>query len=286
LILVAKYFVMSWLVLIVFVCSVFVVNAQNGQVLYQGKCAACHTIGQGKLVGPDLFDISSKREHDWLVNFIRSSQTMIKSGDPEAVAVYNAHNKILMPDAGLSDSEIESVLQYIEKTSREGGQTDQSEAAPDMLASITGKNIHFGAKIFSGEVPLKNGGQACSVCHTVKDNAVFSSGTLAKDLTLSYENMGSAGIAAILNNPPFPVMEDAYEDHSLTGEEVLDLTAYLRSVSENRYYQNSRDYTLLFVVSGLFVFFMVVSGIVILYFNRKRGSVNDEVYNRQTKVLN
>lgn len=66
---------------------VFLVNsvqAQDGEQLFQ-QCRACHSIGQGKLLGPDLLDVSKKRDAVWVKDFIKSSQSMIKSGDPEAL---------------------------------------------------------------------------------------------------------------------------------------------------------------------------------------------------------
>ncbi len=63
-------------------------NANEGQDLFKLTCAACHTVGKGKLVGPDLQNISEKRSQDWLVSFIKSSGTMIKSGDADAVAIF------------------------------------------------------------------------------------------------------------------------------------------------------------------------------------------------------
>ena len=89
-------------------------KAQEGESLFTKTCLACHTIGKGKVIGPDLKDISKKREADWLVNFIRSSTEMINSNDADAVALFEEYNKIPMPDANMSDSEIKQVIAYIE----------------------------------------------------------------------------------------------------------------------------------------------------------------------------
>jgi cytochrome c2 len=52
----------------------------EGERNFQAFCAACHSIGKGKLVGPDLIDVHTRRTDDWLVEFISSSQTMIGMG--------------------------------------------------------------------------------------------------------------------------------------------------------------------------------------------------------------
>jgi mono/diheme cytochrome c family protein len=260
--------------------------AQDGPMLFQQKCAACHTIGKGRLVGPDLKDITVSNERNWLIPFIRSSQTMIQSGDAQALAIYKEYNQLLMPDAGMNDAEIEAVLIHIEKVST--GVSEVQDAAPvvDLLEGTTKENINQGAQLFSGRSKFSAGGMACSNCHTVKDNSEFTSGTLAKELTTTYEMMGSAGIAAIIKSPPFPAMKNAYSGHALTEEEVINLTAYLKHVSQNRYYQHSRDYSLLFVILGIFFSMVILIFTFVLYFKHKRGSVRDDIYQRQTPVIN
>jgi cytochrome c2 len=86
----------------------------SGVTLYKANCAACHNIGKGKLVGPDLKGISDRRQEAWLLKWIKSSQSLVKSGDPDAVAVFNENNKIAMQDfPSLSDEQIKSILDYI-----------------------------------------------------------------------------------------------------------------------------------------------------------------------------
>ena len=85
------------------------VQAQDGEQLFK-QCKACHTIGQGKLLGPDLIDISKKRDAAWLKSFIKSSQTMIKNGDPQAIAIFEEFNKIPMLDYNLPDADIDAMI--------------------------------------------------------------------------------------------------------------------------------------------------------------------------------
>jgi len=52
----------------------FRVEAQDdGQQLFQ-VCSACHTIGKGKLIGPDLQGVTDRLDRDWLKSFILNSQ--------------------------------------------------------------------------------------------------------------------------------------------------------------------------------------------------------------------
>ncbi len=108
------------LVLIAVAMQLQSVNAQNaaaGEKTFKASCSACHSIGKGKIVGPDLKDVSTRRKEPWLIKFIRSSQTVVKSGDPVAVKLFNDHNKIPMPDQKLTDPQIKDVLAYIKSKS-------------------------------------------------------------------------------------------------------------------------------------------------------------------------
>lgn len=78
------------------------------------QCKACHTIGGGKLIGPDLKGITETRDETWLIEFIQNSQAMIQSGDELAVKVFNEYNKIPMPSHNLSDEQVKGILLYIE----------------------------------------------------------------------------------------------------------------------------------------------------------------------------
>ena len=91
-----------------------------GESIYTKTCQVCHTIGRGRLVGPDLLDIEDRRTEDWIINFVKSSQNMVKNDDQDAVAIFNEYNKIIMPDQYLSDREIKDVLVFIREQSLAG----------------------------------------------------------------------------------------------------------------------------------------------------------------------
>lgn len=91
----------------------------DGSAIFATNCAACHTIGQGQLVGPDLKGVTEKYDKPWIVRFIRESQAMITEGDEKAVAVFNAYSMIPMPAMPLSDEQIDAVLAHINKVGEE-----------------------------------------------------------------------------------------------------------------------------------------------------------------------
>jgi len=104
----------------------------SGEQIFQKTCFACHTIGGGRLIGPDLAGVHEKRSQEWLVRFVISSQSMIKEGDAEAVALFEEFNRIPMPDSFLSEEQSRQVLAYIE--SQSSNQTATTSPTADVQA--------------------------------------------------------------------------------------------------------------------------------------------------------
>ena len=281
-----KYYLRKTSFIIIAMLAFMFSKANEGQELFKKTCAPCHTIGKGRLVGPDLKNIGEKRTQDWLIPYIQSSQTVIKSGDIDAVAVYEEFNSLLMPDQPLDAGQVTSIITYIKEASSGVTGNNSTVATVDLLENSTIKNVSDGRLLFSGKKRLTNGGASCISCHKVKDDKVFSSGTLAKNLTETHEIMGSAGVSAILTNPPFPAMAVTYTKNQLTKDEIYNLTAYLRFVSQKRYYQHPVDFGFTFAVFGMVIFVMLLLSIIVLYYNRKKESVNQEIHNRQSAVIN
>jgi cytochrome c551/c552 len=87
--------------------------ANDGATLFRNNCGACHTVGNGKLVGPDLKDVQNRHQESWLLKWIKSSQTLVQAGDKDAVKLFTDNSSIPMPDQGISENEIKSILVYI-----------------------------------------------------------------------------------------------------------------------------------------------------------------------------
>jgi mono/diheme cytochrome c family protein len=104
-------------------------------------CSACHSIGKGKLIGPDLYGVTERRDREWLVRFIRNSQEVIQSGDEYAVKLFEEYNKIPMPPAGLTDEQIGIVIDYI--ANYKPGEAAAAEATAAPAQEIDGKPYVF-----------------------------------------------------------------------------------------------------------------------------------------------
>jgi len=263
----------------------------TGEADFNTYCAACHSIGEGRRVGPDLAGVFDRRSQDWLEKFVKSSQSLIKSGDAEAVAIAAEFNNLIMPDVVISAAQIKDVLSYI-KAAGSGavaaGTTpaQSAEKAPEPIAAPPSEaNIRLGEKLFEGSQRFENGGPACNACHHVRNDAVMGGGILAAELTTVFSRMGAPGLKAILGSAPFPVMQAAYQDQVLTEEEVGGLVAFLQYADSEEYNQLPRDYGI-----GLFLTGIVGAAILFLLFGtiwrgRKVGSVNQTIYDRQVKSV-
>lgn len=88
---------------------------QHGKDLYKSNCSACHGIGR-KLIGPDLANITAKREKEWLYQWIRNNTELRESGDEAAIAIYEEYNGAPMNNfPQLTDADIDAILMYIDE---------------------------------------------------------------------------------------------------------------------------------------------------------------------------
>ncbi len=85
----------------------------DGAKIFKANCAACHSVGSNKVVGPGLQGITEKRTREWLGKWIANSGEFIASGDADAQAVFEANGKIPMPPQAVSPEEIDAILEYI-----------------------------------------------------------------------------------------------------------------------------------------------------------------------------
>ena len=86
--------------------------AQAGKTIFDSKCLACHTLGKGKLIGPDLKGITQRRKLEWIKKMIKDPETMLKTDDT-AKKLLQEYNNIPMINMGLKDAEITAVIEYL-----------------------------------------------------------------------------------------------------------------------------------------------------------------------------
>lgn len=54
-------------------------DAVKGQLEFQSKCLACHSIGGGKKLGPDLAGVTKRRTERWLTAWLKAPDRMLQS---------------------------------------------------------------------------------------------------------------------------------------------------------------------------------------------------------------
>ena len=91
---------------------------EEGKSIFLSRCAACHNINKA-MTGPALSGVDERRNIEWIIKFVHSSQTLVKSGDADAIAIFEKFNKIPMPDhPDLTEDNIKSIVEYIKSESK------------------------------------------------------------------------------------------------------------------------------------------------------------------------
>ncbi len=203
-------------------------SADSGQALFQQKCAACHTIGQGDRVGPDLKGVAARRDPAFLARFISVPDKVLAAGDAIATRLLKKY-KVPMPNLGLTDAEVGALVAYLQAQAAGAPKQKPAEAAPPSLPPgdpARGKNL------FTGATQFAKGGAPCLSCHTIAGIGALGGGALGPDLTRAYTKYGGgAGISSILATLPFPTMRPIFGGHPLTAAEQADLGAFLKQAS-------------------------------------------------------
>ena len=192
--------------------------------IFTGRCMACHTFGKGVKVGPDLKGVTERRQRPWLLKFIRSSQSVIDSGDPIATELFQQFKQQRMPDwIDLSEQQIGSILDWL---AINGPEQQEPDARPAELA--TAAEIDTGRQLFHGERKMVHGGSACASCHAIRDSGGQGGGTLAADLTNVYSQYQDSLMTLFLKHPCVERIPESTLAAFLAPEESFALKAYLR----------------------------------------------------------
>ena len=210
------------------------VQAQDTEDYFRQNCISCHTIGGGRLTGPDLKDVTKRKDREWLAKFILNPRDMIDSGDPYAKEILEAARNVPMPTPqGITKDRVEKLLDLIEEESAlEESQFKGVQVSTD---PFTDADRALGREIFMGPHRLENGGAACISCHSTFDVPSLGGGQLGPDLTNIFERQeGRASLSAWLGAPGTNTMKPIFKDHPLTFEEIHALVAYFESTTSER----------------------------------------------------
>jgi len=91
------------------------VNIRNqGQYIFATHCAACHTIGHGDKIGPDLAGVTTLRERSWLIQFITTPDQLIAAKDPLAVELFKKYKEVNMPNLRLAQVDVDALIGFMD----------------------------------------------------------------------------------------------------------------------------------------------------------------------------
>ena len=87
-------------------------SVKLGEETFKSKgCGACHTIGKGKISGPDLLGVTERRDEEWLKKWLKNPDTMVFT-DPIAKEMLQEY-MVPMPNVGLTDDQVSYLIEYL-----------------------------------------------------------------------------------------------------------------------------------------------------------------------------
>ena len=200
---------------------------------FKTNCASCHTIGGGKLTGPDLKNVTQRRTREQLGKYVVDPKSAIDSGDPYLVKLWNDANGVYMPTPpGITPERVAKLLDLIDAESA----LEKSQFAGGTLSDrpLTDADVERGRAIFDGTLPLANGAPSCISCHSVEGVSGFGGGRLGPDLTGVFARLsGRKALGAWLTSPQSVTMTPVFRGREMKEQEILGLVAYLKERAEN-----------------------------------------------------
>lgn len=110
--------------------------AERGEEIFTARgCVACHTVGRGRLVGPDLLGVTGRREFPWFYHMIMNPDSMLRN-DPVAKQLL-AEYLTPMLYQNVQPDEVPALWEYLREETAEGGaeEGETAEEGPAEAAS-------------------------------------------------------------------------------------------------------------------------------------------------------
>ena len=90
-------------------------NLDKGAYLFATRCAACHTIGNGDKIGPDLLGVTSVRDLNWIRRTIIEPDKLLEEKVPIATALFKQYKEVQMPRLGLADADVNVLIDFMKR---------------------------------------------------------------------------------------------------------------------------------------------------------------------------
>jgi protein SCO1 len=97
-----------------------------GQYLFSTRCAACHSIGNGDKLGPDLLGVTNVRDRAWLARMIVDANKMIDvDKDPIAIGLFKKYKEIRMPPLALPEADVNTLIEFLKTQTASFGKQEK-----------------------------------------------------------------------------------------------------------------------------------------------------------------
>lgn len=151
------------------------------------------------------------------------------------------------------------------------------------------QKVKEGQNLFVGKTRFTNGGPACISCHSLDDPTLpISGGNYAVNIT-GFTNLPHDALSNRILEISFPRMAEmkaAYVNNPVTEQEANKIIAYLKNLPTSSTTQSEPMLAgLNFLWAGLIAFIIILAVIWVSWYNRKKGSVNKEIYQRQIQSV-
>lgn len=243
----------------------------DGEALFTAKgCNACHTVGGGDLVGPDLAGVTGRRSQEWLTKWLTAPDQMLAS-DPIAKELLAQYNNIPMPNVGLKPDEVAALIAFL------AGNATMDGAA----AELPPGDATSGKAYFVGDKRFETGGPQCMSCHSVAGlGAALGGGSLGPDLTTSGFVQSDAAFAAFMSAPSTQTMGAIWANMPLTPQEQADLYAFLSRASVTQREPSALLQIALLSVAGA----VTLIGAAQIYWGKRLKGVRQPMIERTLKA--
>jgi protein SCO1/2 len=99
----------------------------KGKYIFATRCAACHTIGNGDKIGPDLLGVTNVRDRAWLNRIITEPDKLIEEKDPIATALFKKYKEIRMPRLNLAQEDVNTLIEFMKIQTASVGSGEKSK---------------------------------------------------------------------------------------------------------------------------------------------------------------
>lgn len=217
--------------------------------LFVLKCAGCHTIGKGKLNGPDLINAASFPLED-LIQAIKRMQEQV---------------------GPMEEGEIRGHASFIKSANVQERITREFERLSKIAEAKLGPpDVKKGFELFTGKKPFENSGVSCISCHSTREAKGWGGGKLGPPLTDVFKDFSKANLISAIVNSQWKVMKDVYKNHPITKQEAVHIVAYLESIKDLKI-KKTRP---MFHIVGLGGFLILLGGTAFFYRKRLRSVRN------------